>query len=765
MKRELTPSEIIYEFDIEDIKVQGPLDVMPQYMDVIENIRTGLSIDKEGFNIYLIDDFSKEGLKDIVKYVNDIFEKRSKPTDICYVLFEDDKSPKPIFISNGGGNKLKKVLKEIQNEYLECTFEFYNSSINKEKDDIAENIQKQRTDLIAKLIDTAKEKGFDIKSSNNGFTFIPLSSGKEMTESEYDILEKGKKETILETVSTLKDKSKQLLEELKDIEDRDLEKLKKIMEVYYENEMAELKEEYKNMFNEDVDVQNYLDIVCDDIEKKLIDNYSLSYDDDEEKINEIIYKYVVNVIVDNSKNLVPPVIFEQDPNLTNLLGNIEYENHNGVYSTDTELIKGGSMLKANEGCLIIKANTLLSNPLAYYHLKKSLLTEKVDVAYSKNYYEAVSLNTLKPEPIPINVKIILIGDYETYDLLYNYDEDFRKIFTIKSECNPLQSIDKNLKSSLVFEIDKICTENNLRSLTKEAIREVAKILSRKAQSKEKIYYDKYEITKLLTLSNNSIKDKNRGGISAEDIIHVGYKIDNMEKETLNNYADNKMLIEVKNSRIGQVNGLSVIDAGYFRFGKPIKITCCCYKGEGNIVDVQQESNLSGNIHSKSINILKGYISGINGGFNKLPVDFHLCFEQIYGKIDGDSASVAEIVCMLSALSKIPIKQNIAITGSVNQFGDVQPIGGANDKIEGFYGVCKIIDTIVGKGVVIPLSNAGDLVLNNEVEKEIESGNFHIYTMTSIEDAVDILMGDDDTDFQVVMTAINKELKKYITKKQ
>ncbi|MGK0467066.1 AAA family ATPase [Clostridium sp.] len=764
MKRELAPSEIIYEFDIADIRLKDSLDVMPQYLDVIENIKTALSIDKEGFNIYLIDDFSKEALNDIEKYVNGIFENRNKPMDICYVLYKDDKSPKPIFVSNGGGNKLKKVLQDIQNEYLECTFEFYNNSINKDKDDIQDNIQKQRTELIANLIDAAKAKGFDIKSSNNGFTFIPLSNGKEMTESEYDILAKDRKEDILNTVNDLKDKSKKLLEELKDIEERDLEKLKKIMEVYYKNEMTELKEEYKNMFNKDMDVQNYLDMVCDDIEKKLMDNYSLSYDEDEEKINEIIFKYGVNVIVDNSENVVPPVIFEQDPNLINLLGNIEYESHKGVYTSDIEFINAGSMIKANEGCLIIRANSLLTNPVSYHYLKKALLTGKVDVAYSKNYYEIVSVNTLKPEPIPIREKIILIGDYETYDLLYNYDEDFRKLFAIKAECNQIQDIDSKLKSSLVFEINKICTENNFMPLTSGAIREVAKLLSRKAQSRQKIYYDKYEITKLLTLSNNNVKGTNRLEISEEDIIRVGYKTDYMEKEVLKNYADNKMLIEVKNSKIGQVNGLSVIDAGYFRFGKPLKITCCCYKGEGNIVDVQKESNLSGSIHSKSINILKGYISNINGGFSKLPVDFHLSFEQIYGKIDGDSASVAEIVCMLSALSKIPIKQNIAITGSVNQFGDVQPIGGANDKIEGFYGVCKIMDTIVGKGVVIPLSNAGDLVLNDEVEREIKNGNFHIYTMSSIEDAVDILMGDAETDFQGVMTAINKELKKYITKK-
>ena len=222
----------------------------------------------------------------------------------------------------------------------------------------------------------------------------------------------------------------------------------------------------------------------------------------------------------------------------------------------------------------------------------------------------------------------------------------------------------------------------------------------------------------------------------------------------------RSLIDVSNSKIGQVNGLSVIDTGYFSFGKPIKITCCCYKGSGNIIDVQQESNLSGSIHSKSINILKGYMSNINGGFSRLPVDFHLSFEQIYGKIDGDSASVAEIISMLSALSKVPVKQNIALTGSVNQFGEVQPIGGVNHKIEGFFAACKVLDTVKDKGVLIPLSNADDLVLNEEVEQEIKNGNFHIYTMTSIDDAIQVLMGDSEENFESLMLTISKELKKY-----
>lgn len=764
MNRELTPKDIIYEFDIEDISLRNHIDSMPQYLDAIENIKTALSIDEEGFNIYLIEDFSKQNLKDIIKYVNKTFENKSKPKDICYVLYEDEKLPKPIFISNGGGNKLRDAILKMQNQYLECTFQFYNNSINKEKEEIKENIQKQRNELITKLIDLAKEKGFDIKSTNSGFNFIPLGSSGEMTENEYDTLDKENRETVLETVSILKEKARKILEELKDIEVRDIGKIKEIMKVYYEDEMNDLKVESKKMFMEDEAVQDYFDVICSNIENNLIENYSLSYDEDEEKINEIIYKYIVHVIVDNSKNETSPVIFEQDPSIANLLGNIEYENHNGVYSTDIEFIKGGSMLKANEGCLIIKINNLLSNPSAYYYLKKALLTQEVDVSSNKSYYEFLSLGTLKPEPIPIKEKVILIGDYETYDLLYNYDEDFRKIFTMRAECNPMQNINNDLKESLIFEINKICSENDFKCLTKGAIREVAKILSRKAQSRSKIYYDKYEINRLLTLSNNKAKEENKEEISEEDIIHIGYKKDVVEKEILNSYIDKKMLIDVKDIRVGQINGLSVIDTGYFSFGKPIKITCCCYKGEGNIIDVQKDSNLSGNIHSKSINILKGYISTINGGFTKLPVDFHLSFEQIYGKVDGDSASVAEVICMLSALSKIPIKQSIAVTGSINQFGDVQPIGGVNEKIEGFFGVCKAIDTVKGKGVLIPLSNAEDLVLSAEVEMEIKNGNFHIYTMTSIEDAIEVLMGDSNTSFKKVMTSINKELKKYSNKK-
>ena len=232
--------------------------------------------------------------------------------------------------------------------------------------------------------------------------------------------------------------------------------------------------------------------------------YSINYEDDEEYINEIIYKYVVNVLVDNSENDKPPVIFEEDPSINNLLGSIEYENKNGVYTTDVSLIKGGSFLKANGGCLILRASSLLTNSSAYYYFKKSLISGKVDLDYNRGYLELLSLSGLKPEPVKFNAKIILIGDYQTYDLLYSYDEDFKKIFKIRAEYKSVLDINKDTKQAFLGKVSNICIDNKLQPLTDEAIKELAKFLSRKAEDKNKLYMDDYELGRVLMLSNNKV---------------------------------------------------------------------------------------------------------------------------------------------------------------------------------------------------------------------------------------------------------------------
>lgn len=760
MRLELAPKDILYDYIIEENLSRENVEYIPEYSEVYKKIKSSLEINESGYNVYLIDDFSKEKLKNIMSFVEKTLQGRGKPQDLCYVVREDPKRPKVLFLPNGKGNVLKTVLENIQNVYSESTFNFYNSSANKEKEALIDNMQKKRNELIGKLEDMAEEYGFEIKITQGGFVFIPLKEGEAMTEKDYDDLEKEKKDDLLEKVGTLKANAEEILDELKHVELDELEKIKKLMIEHFKENLNEIKDEYQETFKDNDEALDFLDSICSDIEKNLIDNYTINYDEDEEKINEIIYKYEINVIVDNSENDRPQVIFEEDPSVNNLLGNIEYENHNNVYTTDVSLIKAGSILKANEGCLIIRANSLFNNTHAYYYLKKTLLSEKVNLDYNRGYLELLSLSSLKPDIINIREKVILIGDYETYDVLYNYDEDFKKIFKIRAEYEPIADINENTRKALANSIYSIIDENKLNPIDNSAVIEVAKLLSRKAECRSKLYFDDSEISRILTLSNNKVINENNQHITAEDVREVAYSQEIVQREILDSYRDKRLLINVNGTLTGQINGLSVIDTGYFRFGKPIRITCSCYKGDGSIIDVQKESNLSGNIHNKSINILKGYINRLANSYSRLPVDFHLSFEQLYGKIDGDSASVAEIICMLSALSKIPVKQNIAVTGSINQFGEVQPIGGVNEKIEGFFNICKVLDSTENKGVLIPYSNKNDLVLNHEVEQEIKKGNFHIYTMNSVEDAMEVLMGTGETKVSEVMESIAKEIKKY-----
>ncbi|KZL94165.1 AAA family ATPase [Clostridium magnum] len=766
MNRELTPQEIIYDFKVTNFNQREDIDSMPEYDQVYEKIKTALEIEKEGYNVYLIDDFSKDKLDKITEFVRKKLEAKDKPQDICYVVDNDEKCPKPLFLPGGKGVELKRTLENIQKLYAERTYEFYNSSSNKEKEEIVESLQKKRSNLINKLVKMAEDDGFTMKATQNGFTFIPLKEeGELMNENDYDDLKCDEKENILNKVGNLKINAQDLLEELKKMELSEIEKIKKLMVQYYNKESKELRNQFLMDFEEDPETLEFLKNVCDNIEKQVMEIYSINYEDDEEYISEIIYKYVVNVLVDNSENDTPPVIFEEDPNINSLLGSMEYENKNGVYTTDVSLIKGGSFLKANGGCLILRVSSLLTNSSAYYYFKKSLISGKVDLDYNRGYLELLSLSGLKPEPVKFDAKIILIGDYHTYDLLYSYDEDFKKIFKIRAEYKSTLDINKETKQSFLGKLSSICSDNGVQSLTDDAVKELAKFLSRKAEDKNKLYIDEYELERVLMLSNNRVQRENRKFIEGQDIIDTAYYEELIEKEIDESYRENRIFINVKDKLIGQVNGLSVIDTGYFSFGKPIRITCSCYKGNGNIIDVQKESDLSGKIHNKAINTLRGFMNTLLGGYERLPVDFHLSFEQLYGKIDGDSASVAEIISMMSSLSKIGVKQNIAVTGSINQFGEVQPIGGVNEKIEGFFKICKLVDTIKDKGVLIPESNVNSLVLNQEVEEEITKGNFHIYSMSHIKDAVEILMGENELGYSYVMDEILKESKKYADKSE
>ena len=764
MKKELTPNEILFDLSIPEDDEFKDIQGIPEFNEAYKRISRALSIDKEGYNLYLIDSFSKDKLKELINYIENKYKDLNSPKDICYVTIGDEKKPEAIFVANGKGNKLKETVEEIKNAYLEIVDDFYKESTEEEKDFLVEEIQGRRTECINELMESAKKDGFEVKASSKGFAFIPLNGEEAMTEKEYDNLEEDKKEIIVENAGKLKKRAEVILEELKNLEMKSMKKLKKIYTKFLINNMEEYKDEALIEFITDDDSYEYLEKLFTSIEENIVECYTMSLEDDENEIYEVLNKYDVKVIVDNSKNFSPPVIFEEDPNLNNLIGTIEYENHNGVYTTDISLITAGSILKANEGCLILRLSSLATNPTSYYYLKKILLSNTLSFDNNKSYMEFINVSGLKPASIPIKLKVIIIGDYESYDILYNSDEDFKKLFPLKAEFSSVVEISDDVIKTVTSEINNKIRKDELLKVTSDGLREIFKYLCRKASCKNKFFVEKYTIERLLLLANHYAVETKSDKITEKEIIEVAYEEEDILKEMMKLYTEKKILISVKGERVGAINGLAVLDTGYYTFGKPMRITCVAYKGTGRIVDIQKESNLSGKIHEKSINILKGLLTNILNPYEETPVDFHLSFEQTYGLVEGDSASIAEIISILSALSRRPIKQNIAVTGSVNQFGEVQAIGGVNEKIEGFYRVCEIIDTVENKGVLLPSANKDEIILTPNVEEAIKENKFHLYEMSTLNDAIEVLMLNEDESIEEFYEQVYAEINKYKSKK-
>lgn len=426
MRKELTPSEVIFSASSTDTVRKSKINKIPELTSTLNKIKKALSIEKEGYNIYYVDSFSKEKLNGLIEYIKSVYKNLPPPKDICYAISQEQINPIVLFLPNGKGNLLKEMIDELKEKYFECIMNFYTSSSDDEKESIIEEISEKRNDYITKLMDSAKTKNFDVKATSGGFVFIPLKDeGDEMTENDYESLESDTQETIEKQASKLKKEAEIILEALKDIEIKSIEKLKEIYRDYIKKNMQKYKDDLLLKFISQDEVYKYLLQMYDDIEEKVVNCYTINFEEDEESIKEIFSNYDINVIVDNSNVNNPNVIYEEDPTIGNLIGNIEYRNNNGGYSTDISLISAGSLLKANEGCLIVRLSSLISSGLSYYYLKKALIHGKVNYNYTKSYLEVISIAGLKPESIPINLKVIIIGDYESFQILHDNDEDFK----------------------------------------------------------------------------------------------------------------------------------------------------------------------------------------------------------------------------------------------------------------------------------------------------------------------------------------------------
>lgn len=719
----------------------------------VKAMQFGLNVKVRGYNIYMSGMSGTGKTSYAQKYIKKIAIKKKVPCDWCYVYnFDKPNQPMAVNLPSGTGKVFQKDMDDfIKILKLEISKVFDSDDYEKEKAEIIREFQDKKVELVQQLSEDAGKHGFKVKTTSAGIYFMPVIEGKTLSEQEYSDLDEMIKHEINEKSSAVQIETLDIIRNIKNIEKEAEEKV-----AVWENRIAlfavgmhinDLKEKYSDFEK----ITTYLSRVQDDILENLSDFR------EEEPVEEQQYiipfvkssespaeKYKVNLLVDNSTLEGAPVIVDFNPTYYNLLGKLEYENEFGTMTTDLTMIKGGLLHQANGGYLILQAKDVINNVQSWEALKRVLKTKKINIGNMKEQSGLVAVSSLKPEPIPVEVKVILVGSEGLYQALYEYDEDFSKLFKIKVDFDDEMERDQDNTMKLAQFISSFCRRENMPHFDRSGVAKVVEYSSRLIESQNKLSTRFNDIADILCESCAWAEIDDKKLVTAE---HVKKAIE--EKNQRSNKYDKKLLemleegtimIDTQGEVVGQINGLSILDMGDYVFGKPSRITATTYMGERGIVNIEREIEMSGTSHTKGVLILSGYIGQKYAQEIPLSLSASLCFEQLYSGIDGDSASSAELYAILSSLADAPIKQGIAVTGSVNQRGEIQPIGGATNKIEGFFELCKLRGLDGKQGVIIPHQNIKNLMLGDEVIEAVKKHQFHIYAVKTIDEGIQILTG-------------------------
>ena len=711
----------------------------------------GLKIDNPSYNIYVAGEPGTGKTTYTMKVLETYANNKENHKDWCYVYnFDNPREPIVISLQRGEGKVFKDDIEKMIDKLFEEIKEAFDSEeyeIN--KNTLLEEYEIQKEDLVKKIKVYGEEKGFKLKSSKVGMVFVPLNENfeEEVSSDEFFKIKKELENMAIKVVYQIREIEEKIKTIMIEIED---EVGKIVVDPHIEN----LKEKYKS--NEKV--LNYIEKVREDILK----NLELFYLDDEELreyySKDCFLKYVVNLFVDNQNNDKAPIIVGYNPSPSNLFGKVEYDYNSGNIKTDFTKIFSGSVQKANGGYLVLYAQQLLSYPLSWELLKRTIKSQKIPIETKVS---------IEAEEIPLDLKIILIGSNYIYDALYRYDNEFSKYFKIFVDFENEMDKSEITEYGIAQFIASQCEKNKFKHFTYEAVEDILKHSTRLVGCKNKLSTDFNKLLEIITEADIFAKIENKEFVEKKHVKKAIYekhkrlsKIENKMDEYIQN---NTIMIDTEGSRVGVINGLSVLSMGEYSFGRPSRITVTTSMGNRGLVNIEREVKMSGPIHNKSVLILQGYLTEHFAQEYSLSINAYICFEQNYGGIEGDSATLAELCALLSSLSNVPIKQNIAVTGSLNQKGDIQVVGGITEKIEGFYNVCKKrgLDNKT-YGVILPKDNMDNLILNDEMEESIKNGNFKIYPVTNVEESVEILM---DKMFKDVEILVKEKLDKYNESKE
>jgi len=748
LRRTCDPQMLGYESTEE----MEPLETIIGQERAVRALEFGLGIQDLGFNIYVAGPSGTGKTTAVRRFLEEVARGKAVPPDWCYVnSFRDPYRPNVLRLPPGRGREFQKDVKNlVEGARREIPRVFESDEYAAQREETVQGFQRQRQELLSQMGDKAQEEGFLLQMSPMGLLIIPVREGKPLSEEEFMALSPAIKEEVQQKREGLQEELKRAMRQVRGLEKKANEALRGLDQevVLYAvaPPVSELTEKYQHL----PEVVAYLKEVRDDI----VENLSQFRGEAEAQpaspltmpgAAELPFrKYEVNVVVDNSELEGAPVVMELNPTYNNLFGRIEKEAQFGALITDFTMIREGSLHRANGGYLVLPAEEVLRNLFSWDSLKRALRNKEIAVEEAGERLGFVTTKSLRPAPIPLNAKIVLIGQPMPYYLLYDMDEDFGELFKVKADFDTrMDRTGDNIRDYAAF-VCTLCGEEGLKHLDASALAKLIEHSSRLAEDQEKLSARFGEISDIIREASFYATQDDAAYVTAAHVqkaIEEKFYRSNLVQESVNEMIERgAVMIDATGEEVGQVNGLSVLSWGDIAFGQPSRITVSVGPGREGLMDIEREAKLGGPIHTKGVMILSGYLIEKYAQDKPLSLSASLVFEQSYSEVEGDSASSTELYALLSSLSGLPIKQGIAVTGSINQKGEVQAIGGVNEKIEGFFETCKAKGLTGEQGVLIPESNVQNLMLKEEVVEAVREGKFHIWSVKAVDEGIEILTG-------------------------
>lgn len=716
----------------------------------LEALRFGVGVRHEGYNLFVMGPSGMGKSSTTRQYLEQQAAGKNPPDDWCYVNnFEHPQKPQLLRLPAGMGKILRKDLQELIEDLLSVipsAFESDQYIIRNEE--IESEVDERREEALKELSEETESHDVRLVRTPRGFSFQPLKNGEVVTPEVYLNFPDEEREKVEEIIAVLQEKLEHIIRQSHQWKRDSKQKVRELNREVAMSVVGMIIDEVKIKYKKIPAVCRYLDSFQEDVIEHTSDFLNvdaMAAGEDGEKVDvESFGRYEINIVVDNGEQKGLPVIYEENPTLDKIVGRVEHIAHMGTLVTDFRLIKAGALHSANGGYLVLDVKKVLAQPFAWEGLKRAISTHEIRIQSLGEVLSLVSTVSIEPEPIPLDIKVVLLGERVLFYLLLEYDPEFPELFKVAADFE--NSMDRSDENQIIYAqmIATIIRRKKLRPFGREAVARVIEHSARLANDAEKLSNHLLSITNVMCEADYwageavcKVVEKKHVQQAIDAQIH---RADRLRKRIYEEIEHGTVLIDVDGEKIGQVNGLSVADLGNFTFAQPFRITATARLGNGEVVDIEREVELGGAIHSKGVMIVSAFLGERYARNQPLSLSASLVFEQSYGGVEGDSASVGELCALLSVLADAPIRQWMAVTGSVNQHGQVQAIGGVNEKIEGFFDICSIKGLTGNQGVVIPKSNVRHLMLRADVVAAAEAGTFNIYPVSTVDEAIELLMG-------------------------